>query len=49
MLLTEQVWHSYFDITRGVAPLLTAFVLLVAIDQSSPTLKPAIPGSIEPA
>jgi hypothetical protein len=49
MLLTEQVWHSYFDITRGVAPLLTAFVLLVAIDQSSPTPKPAIPGSIEPA
>jgi hypothetical protein len=31
VLLTEQVWHSYFDITRAVAPLLTAFVLLVAV------------------
>ena len=33
VLLTEQVWHSYFDITRAVAPLLTAFVLLVAVGE----------------
>lgn len=29
LLLTEQVWRNYFDITRAVAPILTAFVLLV--------------------
>jgi Na+/H+ antiporter NhaD/arsenite permease-like protein len=28
-LLTEQVWHSYFDISRALAPLITSFVLLV--------------------
>jgi hypothetical protein len=33
LLLTEQVWHSYFDITRGVAPLLSAFVLLAAVGE----------------
>lgn len=31
LMLTEQVWHSYFDMTRGVAPLLTAFVLLAVV------------------
>ncbi len=31
LVLTEPVWHSYFDITRGVAPLLTAFVLLALV------------------
>jgi hypothetical protein len=35
--LTEQVWHSYFDISRAVAPVLTAFVLLAALgDRSQP-------------
>jgi hypothetical protein len=37
LVLTEQVWHSYYDIARAVAPLLTAFVLLVVVgnnDQS---------------
>lgn len=29
ILFTEQVWHSYFDITRAVAPIITSFVLLV--------------------
>jgi hypothetical protein len=29
ILLTEQVWRSYFDITRGIAPMITAFVLIV--------------------
>jgi hypothetical protein len=28
-LLTEQVWASYYDITRAVAPAITAFVVLV--------------------
>ena len=31
ILFTRQVWQSYFDITRAVAPVLTAFVLLVFI------------------
>ncbi|HEY4584586.1 MAG TPA: hypothetical protein VIH32_03120, partial [Acidimicrobiia bacterium] len=29
ILFTRQVWSGYFDITRAVAPVLTAFVLLV--------------------
>lgn len=29
VVFTEQVWHSYFDITRAVAPIITSFVLLV--------------------
>jgi hypothetical protein len=29
ILFTQQVWQSYFDITRAAAPVLTAFVLLV--------------------
>lgn len=29
IVFTEQVWHSYFDITRAVAPLITAFVLMI--------------------
>jgi hypothetical protein len=28
VVFTEQVWRSYFDITRAVAPTITAFVLL---------------------
>jgi hypothetical protein len=28
ILFTEQVWRSYFDITRAVAPIITAFLLL---------------------
>jgi hypothetical protein len=31
VLFTEQVWHSYFDITRAVAPIITSFVLLVFV------------------
>ena len=31
--LTAVVWQKYFDITRAVAPLITAFVLLVFIRQ----------------
>lgn len=29
IVFTEQVWHSYFDITRAVAPIITSFVLLL--------------------
>lgn len=29
VVFTEQVWRSYFDITRAVAPIITSFVLLV--------------------
>lgn len=32
LLFTEQVWESYFDITRAVAPVVTTFVLLVFLD-----------------
>lgn len=31
LLLTRQVWLSYYDITRAIAPVLTAFVLLVFV------------------
>lgn len=30
-LLTDQVWGNYFDITRAVAPVITAFVLLAFV------------------
>lgn len=31
VVFTEQVWRSYFDITRAVAPIITSFVLLVFV------------------
>ena len=31
ILFTEQVWSSYFNITRAIAPVITAFVLLVFV------------------
>ncbi len=34
ILFTKQVWLSYFDITRAIAPVLTAFVLLVFAPKS---------------
>ena len=36
IVFTEQVWHSYFDITRAVAPIITSFVLLVFLGGSTP-------------
>jgi hypothetical protein len=37
ILFTERVWRSYFDITRAVAPLITAYILLVfASDRKKP-------------
>ena len=42
MLLTEPVWHSYFDISRAIAPVLTAYALLLASrDPASSTLSNA--------
>jgi hypothetical protein len=35
VLFTEQVWSNYFDITRAVAPVITAFVLLIVASRSS--------------
>ena len=34
LLFTEQVWKSYFDITRAIAPVITAFVVLVLLGRS---------------
>jgi len=31
IVFTKQVWESYFDITRAVAPIITSFVLLVFV------------------
>lgn len=33
LVFTEQVWHSYFDITRAIAPIITSFVLLMFLSQ----------------
>jgi len=33
VLFTEQVWENYFDITRAIAPVITAFVLLIAVSR----------------
>jgi hypothetical protein len=35
VLFTEQVWRNYFDITRAVAPIITAFVLLIVASRSA--------------
>jgi hypothetical protein len=35
VLFTEQVWENYFDITRAIAPVITAFALLIAVSRHS--------------
>lgn len=45
ILFTRQVWQSYFDITRAVAPLLTAFVLLVFLTGRESQRTSVRPGS----
>jgi len=35
VLLTEPVWHSYFDITRAIAPVLTAYAVLLGYKDRS--------------
>jgi hypothetical protein len=47
LMLTEQVWHSYYDITRAIAPLLTAFALLVATGDDSRRRRQDIGGAPE--
>jgi hypothetical protein len=37
VVFTEQVWRSYFDITRAVAPIITSFVLLVFLGSKTQT------------
>jgi hypothetical protein len=39
LVFTEQVWRSYFDITRAVAPIITSFVLLVFVADMRSGLK----------
>jgi len=41
IVFTEQVWHSYFDITRAVAPIITSFVLLVFLGSKNEQLRTA--------
>jgi hypothetical protein len=31
LMLNVEVWRNYFDITRALAPVITAFVVLIAI------------------
>ena len=33
VVFTQQVWQSYFDITRAIAPAITAFVLMMFAPQ----------------
>ena len=33
LVFTKQVWNNYFDISRAIAPLITAFVLLLFAPQ----------------
>ena len=45
ILFTQQVWQNYFDITRAVAPVLTAFVLLVFLSGGESKRTGVRPGS----
>ena len=45
ILFTQQVWQNYFDITRAVAPVLTAFVLLVFLAGNESQRTGVRPGS----
>ncbi len=38
-LLSEPVWHSYFDISRAIAPVITAFVLLAFVATKTPAVE----------
>jgi hypothetical protein len=35
ILFTEKVWENYFDITRAVAPMITAFALMVLLEPAT--------------
>jgi hypothetical protein len=36
ILFTEQVWNSWFDISRAIAPVITAYVLLLHVSTRNP-------------
>lgn len=40
IVFTEQVWRSYFDITRAVAPIITSFVLLLVLESGQRSANP---------
>ncbi len=40
VMFTEQVWRSYFDISRAVAPVLTAYVLLIVASRHGLVARP---------
>jgi hypothetical protein len=42
VVLTEPVWHSYFDISRAIAPVLTAYALLLAPNLRHPVQHPEV-------
>jgi len=43
MVLSELVWRYYFDSTRAVAPMITAFVLMVFVIEQKPlTVEPSL-------
>jgi hypothetical protein len=45
LVLSELVWTYYFDSTRAVAPLITAFVLMVFLgEESSVSAQPSVTG-----
>jgi len=45
LVLSELVWTYYFDSTRAVAPLITAFVLMVFLgEESSVSAQPSVSG-----
>jgi len=46
MIFTEQVWRSYFDITRAVAPVITSFVLLVFLGRQGESEGPGSPSTV---
>jgi hypothetical protein len=41
ILFTRQVWQNYFDITRAIAPIITAFVLVAFAKPRSPRIETA--------
>jgi len=41
VLLTRQVWAASFDITRAVAPVLTAFIIVTFAGRPAPSGRPA--------
>lgn len=49
IVFTEQVWRSYFDITRAVAPIITSFVLLVFLANGNGTTEGDQPASVSQA